>query len=952
MAGPNQTGDNDKKAQDEALRNEEAAQALNVAGDTEANAQQTQEQQPQPPVETVESAEPSQDIEPEGPTPEEIASTQDAERAVMAGRDANNLGDNATSNATLDAAEALSSGPDAQDIVDEAHKNETQYGFGADAAAKQMNDALSGAGEGKTNTTFTAKTSEAEEQRKKEDSLANIRAIALTAAQLDMAYAQLGQDVQAMGLALDEQNNKLTALVNEYDSQFKEIEDLISAGENKLVALNESLQGLEEGNLHPDELAARQQELRAEITKTEKMLTVMRDTLSDAQRKLEIAQEQHAQTQSAHGALAASVASGRTAEDPEAQLNLLNERKQSLQASVQETTKAQQDAFNAVELLKGMSEDNAFTKNSELVSLIAAAAGADGNIDQNKLNDISEQLNATGISKDDRNELINNFTALGGTITVDDPTNPGQSKVLKGDDVTAHLQSEWNAIKEEIDKTEAEIDYTAESRDALIAEIAALKEQRDALAGDLKTAEDTLQKEQSESIEAATGAQEIAETTLKYDSVYDYMSTNYSTSIFGVSVGDGENIADVANDPNRILTYNDKLVYVSPETQEMYTLGADGEKVEVPPVDTIKLYQKMYDEKLLPRNFVEDEGGAHKEFSEHDSFSMTMAKSLLPGNMTAEQTQSLIDKAAKIEAQEAQEAKLAAEQAQDNINEAQSQVDTLKDGVNQKDVAIAQLEAELKQHQAALAQIEDQQAANSSGEAVASQESDESKTQWEGNEAHNMAIPDHDLVDAEASRNAALKEVELAALNGASISQEDYDKLKALPGMSETQLTDMMNENKVELAESGTTPDNSNDATATANPSNKIVAQQFGVKFEVTPIQVPEAPAPNPNGISPAAKYESFADSLDFTKTNDPSSTTNSYDPVAVKQSGDAPTATSGFMDALIEKPDEPETSTPKIDGMTPLQAEQLRIQEEHQRQAALAALAAQNAGGSGGISG
>ena len=966
MAGPNQTGDKDKKLED-TLRNDESTQALSRDNDTQNATLDATATPAQTITDTKKDDIPTldQDIEPL-PTPEEIAATQDAESSVMVGRDTNNIGDNATSNATLDAAELISSGPGAQDIENDAHKNETQYGFGADAAAKQMNDALSGAGEGKTNTTFTAKTSDAEEQKRREDSLANIRAIAMSAAELAAAYDQLGKDIQAMDNKLNDISGELSRLELEFAPTIDALESNAQETEAIIATLNQELQDLDNAGLSPEALATQQQRISEKITQAEECLNKTNNAISETKSAFQDAKNNLEKANVEINSLSQEVAAAIHSDAPETNLAAVQARKDIVEERVSEASTSTAAAFDQLAYAKLVANtipgndtsltDAQIASRTSLASVLTSA-GQSGDFNQTELDDISKQLEASGISKEDRNDFIKGFTALSGTITVDDPDNLGQSKTLDGDSAVTYLQDQWDALTEKIIEIKDDIvDYGGAALDGIKALLASALVEDQEKKAELNRTNEILEKEQSESIIVAAGVKELTDNNLKYGSVYDYMSTNYSVTLFGITAGEGENIELVANDKNRILKHDDKLVYISPDTQEMYTLGANGEKIDVPLADTVQLYQKMYNDKLLPRNFVKDEGGAYDEYSEHDSFSESIAKSIVPGYMTAEGNQNLIERASKAEAQQAADAKIDADKALASVNTAKGNVADAQNSLNQTTGKIASLRAELEQAEKALAEVEEKQtvlANSSAGEENTTQiaasvdtNSTAAETQWEGKEAHDMAIPDHDLADAEASRNSALKEVELAALNGESISQEDYNKLKDLPGMSGTQLNDMMEKNKVALEQSVTSPDNN---SVGANPSNTIIAQQFGVQFEVTPIQVPMAPSPNPNGISPADNYVSFADSIDFTKTNDPSSTTNSFDPVAVKQSENSPVATTGFANALIEKPDESETGAPKIDGLTPLQAEQLRMQEENQRQATLAALAAHNAGAGGG---
>ena len=990
MAGPNQTGDTDRK-EEERLNDD---LSLTTSQDDQ-NADPT-EQTTLPPTDAIIAdtviSDSDSDLDKEFKREqehikEELNAAQDAERSVMVGRDNNNIGETATSNAVLDATMAVTPGDTAQDIENDAHKNETQYGFGADAASKQMNDALSGAGEGKTQTTFTAMTREQIEERRKQDSMANIRAIAMTA-QVAAAYAAIEEALQDMGIELTD----LTNVFAEIDAQATEM--LGSLGkeadivETRLAELKQELEDLNNGESllytgdDPEMKAAQITLKEAEIANAEARLKLINETMASTRDQIQETKDKIEVAQERYDHLAEQERIAKLRGDPNNNLAEIQAQMELAKADVDAAKDSIEDLKDQARMtesistlvgdLKGESESCGLTAAIEIekaaqinarTALIETltAATADGNLDEAELATITSGLNAAGISQESKSEFINSFTATNGTITVADAASPGGTTTLTGGDATAYLQSQWEEIKEEqADATENVQEKTADVM-AAEAEVAALTAQVAAQQTALNAAEGTLETEQAESDAATAGAAEIKEVTLQYDSVYDYMSTNYSITILGVPMGKGQDIDDLDDNPNRILKDNDgNLVYVSPDTQEMYTLDIDsnGDQTTVPvsPVETIELYQKMYSENLLPRNFVKNEGGAYEEYSKSDTFAESISKSLLSGYMEADEQQALVDKAAEIERQDVVVAKAAADEAKVDLATAQGAVDSNQGDLTALQSKLAQAQERLRLANTAAAEFAAENAAiadaaanesSSADTAAASETANETDTQWETSETHNLDIPDHDLADAEVSRNAALEKIEMTALNGGTLSQEDYDTLKDAPGMSAEQLDDMMAKNKVTL-------DNQQAQTNTVTASNTMTAQHFGVQFNFDPIQTPTAPSPDQNGVSPATKYDSFADSMEFASTNDPSSQTNSYDSVAVKQGESPPAATSGFAAALEATPDESGSSAPKVDGMTPAQAEQLRL-EENQRQAAqLAALttSAGAGGGGGGVAG
>lgn len=1042
MAGPNQTGDTDKKVE-ERLNNDDLS--LTTSQDDQ-NAEPT-EQTTLPPTDAIIAdtviADSDSDLDKEFKREqehikEELNAAQGAERSVMVGRDVNNIGENATSNTMLDATMAITPGDTAQNIEDDAHKNETQYGFGADAAAKQMNDALTGAGEGKTQTTFTASTREQIEERKRRDSMANIRAIAMTA-EVAAAYAAIEEALQDMGIELTD----LTEVFAEIDSQASEM--LVSLGEEaeaveaKITALEQELKDIRNGTSLLDsgddpamteaQVALKEAEIanaKARLGLINDTIASTRDQIQETKDKIETAQERYDHLEEQERRAKISGDPNHNLAEIQAQMAIAKANIDAAKESINDLKEQNSRARSISKLvgsmvgLKGESQTCGLTPEVELekaaristrTDLIhtLTAATTDGIIDEEELAEITDGFKAAGLSADAKNEFINSFTATNGTIIISDANAPDGKRTLAGDEATAYLQSQWEAIKEEqLAATEDVQDKTSDVASAQ-AEVAAALAEVSALKTSVNEAKDTLGAEQTQSDAAAASAAAMANVNVKYDSIYDYMSENYHVDVgivdnilgfFDESFTSGESIDDVANDPNRILKdANDKLVYVDPDTQKMYTLDIDNAgnqtMVDVSPLETLQLYQKMYEEKLLPRNFVKDGGGAYAEYSKDNTFLESISKSIVPGFMESDERQEFIEAYAKLERDELEKAKTEAADAKAALEVAQNDVEN-KTGdlgaansrlelaqerlgiantaaaafaaestknatvanasptetsptdsvVGQApptpesidDAAQAQINLEIEQANAALNEAADEETVETS------ETNKETDTQWETSETHNLDVPEHSLSAAEASHNAALEKVEMAVRSGGTLSQEDYDTLKDAPGMSADQLDDMMTEHKVTLSDEQA-------PTNTVTTSNTMTAQHFGVQFDVNPIQTSVAPSSDQNGVSPAIESNSFADSEGFHKYDDPSSTTNSYDTVAVKQGESPPAATSGFTAALTAKPDESGASATKVDGMTPAQLEQLRVQEENQRQQAaqLAALTAGTGAGAGG---
>lgn len=1024
MAGPNQTGDTNKK--EEEKRQDDNITLTSNQSDADVTAIQDDVAAPSSSSFTISDNDTDQeksDKRAELQMEQDIDAAQEnaesPQESVMVGRDKNNIGENATSNAVLNAATAQTTGPTAQDIADDNAPVESI--FTASPHSNQV--ALDQIGKGQqgiegsiAGVMGVTDTATMERKRREQDSIANIRAIAMTA-EIAAGYAAIAEemgdmndDITDMTAAFAEIDNQVQEIIGELTTKQDAIQTRVDELKQELRELRNGTSPLDSGD-DRDMTTAQITLKEAEIENAEARRDLIGNMIDSIGKEAQETKQELGEAQAKYDSLKQQEYIARTTGDPNDNLAKIQQQMEEAQSAIQTAKDSIEDLRNDAKItesisklvteLKGESQNCGSTAQielaktteinarTELINTLAAAT-ADNNIDEAELEDITNKIDTAGISPEARKDFLTSFVATnGGTLTVTDPTDSDKKVTLSGAEAEAYLISQWAEIQEEIqDATDASIDHTALG-DALKLELAASEAQTAQLQSDVTDAQETVKHEQAESNAATAGAIDIKEMTIQYDSVYDYMSENYSVTIAFIDFGKGENIDDVANDSTRALRdQDDNLVYVDPDTQRMYTLqkddngnvarDTDGNQIHVAvsSLETIQLYQKMYAEKLLPRNFFRDEGGVYKEYSEADSFAEGIGKSILPGWMGNNQREAIIAEAEAEEKQDAVEAKAAASEANTALSTAQDDLSNKENTLNTHNAKTEDIRArmnaaylvaekfETKNPKAVAASAKEaspvetvadnntettEKTEDTAETTTATDKTDNaSDTQWESTEEHKLNTPEHSLAEAEKSHNAALEKVELAALHGESLSQEDYDTLKSAPGMSAEQLDDMMTHNKVTLENNPTAAQNQNNTV-----TNTATIIRFGTVHAPLTINTPSTPTPDQNGISPATKYESFADSPAFTNSNDPSSTTNSYDSVAVKQAEEPPVVTSGFTAATLNKPEENAgVDSPTVGGMTVLQAEELRRLEEQRQALLVAGMSAQGGAGGGNVTG
>lgn len=874
MAGPNQTGDEDNK--EENLRKEEEA-ALKLK---------------------AERLTPAQD---ESQTPQE---------SVMVGRDANNIGENATSNAALDTTIAATPGPNAQDITDDNTPTESVFTASPHSnkvAMEQINKGLQGiegaiAGVMGINTTATQ-----EEERKRKDSLANIAAITATNAIANMNNLMADLD----------------ALIEQRQELFQELEQS-KAALNNLVSSLRDAGNMEDAQIVEDVIEMKdyvvvdykgEEHIVFKDEKDPKKMYVIDN--NDNGERVYINDMKPEARALAWADIRVQDGQKTGDENPEHALKLEESRrkldeKPKLKELFQEADKGQYNVQQKIDDL-----NNEIDAKKEEIASFYEEKTADGTLSKTDMAELrsimkgAPELNALAV------ELGTKAHESGVEI----------EGLAKGADASEFLALQLAATAD-LEQTQKEITETQESKTQ---QESSLDEQNIAIDSTSAIIEERTTSGSQSDIAAANLAVQAIDTERNMSLMVSVIEDINGNAVHKNFDNDGNpDYYHVKDDGTRD--------YYTPEEDAQqianFNAGLDGNESN----GTNSTLSTS------PQNFSPIPGMSSSAL-ENDTLNNLL------GNISP------IPPAPKTFANIGMDATVA--QALVSKDSAQENIETIKQELSDTSNRLENLEVQEAQEQELVANIKqvlaDIESGTLSGEeaktvlATLKEQADTTTdtTQWETSETHTLQVPDHDFADAEASRNAALEKVALAVLNGTSLSQEDYDTLKDAPGMSATQLDTMMAENQISL-ENNPSPATGNSNNPPKNTvsaaTNTATVMHFGQTYTPATIPAPTTPTSERNGIS--IEPNSFADSMAFGKYNDPSSQTNSFDPVAVKQGENPPAATEGFAASLIEKPAESGSST---NGLTPQQAEQLRAEEINQQQAQLAALTAQGAGAGGG---
>ncbi len=496
-------------------------------------------------------------------------------------------------------------------------------------------------------------------------------------------------------------------------------------------------------------------------------------------------------------------------------------------------------------------------------------ATSDGKMTQSEFNQINTLFDQAQVSQASREAFVRAFTNSGGLLGSGELDADGKEIFLSSEETTAQLMREMA-------KVEAEIEQTSSQLDGVNAEIARLEAEQARIDAELVTAQAAANEEASQTVEVEADAAGAVAESLKYSSMSEYVLSNYYYGPAGNA--EGTALLDAAKDPDRILTDSSgRAVFMDTETQQLYTLKMDGDEIAkdtngvqikeaVSHEDTVDLYNKMFENKLLPRNFVPDGDGFKVagftfletevafEPSEHDGFLGTIGAAMT-GKMDQQGLLNNIE--ASVNAQKAEEAVAVAERA------------ALEGQSGAQSVDVARLQGEKADIATSLAALQ-QRKLNLQAQGASGNTDDTAPALRTTNEMQLGLQDVYQKVDR-TSGTGIITRADLDQALGANASPELREQIEAA-----------LERDGIEIQEPDA-PDNdvannvlSNDLDDTMRDlqlaANKIMAAFpfLGIgPFQVEPIQT-NTFQPDPNNIYPGGTaYQSFADN-EFELTHAP----------------------------------------------------------------------------------
>lgn len=302
-------------------------------------------------------------------------------------------------------------------------------------------------------------------------------------------------------------------------------------------------------------------------------------------------------------------------------------------------------------------------------------ATLDGKISQAEFNQINEMFVKAQVSQETRRAFVEAVNNSGGRLGTGEFDADGNEIYLSKEESAAQLLRDMAQVEQEIKQTSSQLD-------GVNAEIARLEAEQARIDTEIAAAQEVVDEEVSQTAEVEADAAGAVAASMKYSSMSEYVLDNYYHGPMGNE--NGTSLFDAAKDPNKILTDSSgNAVFMDTETQQLYTLKMNGDEVAkdadgnqikqaVSHEDTVDLYNKMFENKLLPRNFLPDGDGfgvgsirifeseVAFEPSQYDGFVGT-SYAALSGGMGKDGLMNNIR--ASVEAQKAEEAIAVAEKA-------------------------------------------------------------------------------------------------------------------------------------------------------------------------------------------------------------------------------------------------------------------------------------------------
>ncbi len=491
-------------------------------------------------------------------------------------------------------------------------------------------------------------------------------------------------------------------------------------------------------------------------------------------------------------------------------------------------------------------------------------ATSDGKMTQSEFNQINTLFDQAQVSQASREAFVRAFTNSGGLLGSGELDADGKEIFLSSEETSAQLMREMA-------KVEAEIEQTSSQLDGVDAEIARLEAEQARIDAELATAQAAVDEEASQTVEVEADAAGAVAESLKYSSMSEYVLSNYYYGPAGNA--EGTSILEAANDPDKILTdANGNAVFMDTDTQQLYTLKMDGDEIAkdangvqikeaVSHEDTVDLYNKMFENNLLPRNFVPDGDGfgafgfrileTEVAFapSEHDGFMGTLGAAMA-GKMDQQGLLNNIE--ASVEAQKAEEAVAVAEK------------DALEGESGAQSADVARLQGERSDVAQALAALQQRRSnLRAQGASGNTDNNDTSTPALKTTNEMQLGLQDvYQKVDR-TSGTGMITRADLDQALGANASPELREQIEAALERDgiEIQEPDAPENDVANNVVSSDLDNSMRDLQVSANNAILAAFPFLGIgPFQVEPIQT-NTFQPDPNNIYPGGTaYQSFAD--------------------------------------------------------------------------------------------
>ncbi len=746
------------------------------------------------------------------------------DEAIMAGLSHDEIGSNAKTNEQINDAlnpKNFSGTMNPQDLKDDNASNQRGYSSGDNAAAaiKQYNDALSGAGEGRIAGTIF----EHSQHVKKEEEEKNKRHAYISLGindnyeQLKNALDDLADKLNESSEALDDATSSATLTIYELEEQRNEINSLLRRQQQELEELRNGTSTLLQGEDPESEMGRAQIALKeAEIRNTESRLRLVDATIERASRQIQEAQDFKDQTIKEIEDLRSQLEEARQDGNEEA----ISE----LQTKISAAETTIRDLDTQIDNLRESSRLNLAIRDLSMEAKAeSGTCGADSSVEMEKVAQINastallEKLNAMTsdgkLSQSELEDLKASFESAG-------ISNAAQQSFINAYVETGGAvssgKSGGNSEEIYLKGDEAKAAFMAKL-DLAIAETKA----------DIAANQDTIKQ---------------ADEVLASSSERDLELANASV--------------DTANNMSRVIDVirdGDREIYVdrgeNGEADTYYYLNDDGTKNKYDP-------SNPEDAAKIARFEAESNP---PQFSRVSPLTSSFNAAL--GIQTAASSPIL---ASSLQVTPIIAKRFANEDISSNAYEATAQRDLASDALVGDTSRLENLKQIKEKVSSGEMSVPEDQNAVISGQAQGTTDSASASSDgWSGQDGMELKTSEEMQI--------ALQDVYQKIENG-NISREDLDQVLGADASPELkqQIEAALERDGIEIQEPDSPKSTSDVGISARSDVNSVVVSHplIGIgPFEVPAIQPPQVSSPD-NGILPATEYTSFADSMEFAKTN------------------------------------------------------------------------------------